>query len=204
MCVPAVFLKSCVLETFCFRRYALTAFSKAGSFGRVQALGEEMAKSKTAGRARRPPVVLDIDHSLFFKILSLVNFTARPFAARYEKKYRIRLTEWRVLFVLAQREALSASDLGDLLGLDKMAISRAVRALEKTRRLRRDPDKDDARRRILRLTNAGRALYDIIAPSGREREDMLLASLDEGQKNSLDALLNTLLKAARALPDNAG
>lgn len=163
-----------------------------------------MATRKKAGQSRRSAVVLDIDHSLFFKILSLVNFTARPFAARYEKKYRIKLTEWRVLFVLAQREALSASDLGDLLGLDKMAVSRAVRALEKTRRLRRDLDANDARRRILRLTRAGRGLYNIIAPSGREREDMLLSCLDEAQKNHLDGLLDTLLKAARALPDNAG
>lgn len=162
-----------------------------------------MAINKKADRVRRPAVVLDIDHSLFFKILSLVNFTARPFAARYEKKYRIKLTEWRVLFVLAQRETLSASDLGDLLGLDKMAISRAVRALEKTGRLRRDADANDARRRILRLTNAGRALYAIIAPSGREREDMLLSCLDDRQRNALDALLDRLLTAARALPDSA-
>jgi DNA-binding MarR family transcriptional regulator len=166
--------------------------------------GGEMAISKKADRARRPAVVLDIDHSLFFKIMSVVNFTARPFAARYEKKYRIKLTEWRVLFVIAQREALSASDLADLLGLDKMAVSRAVRALEKTRRLRRDADENDGRRRILRLTNAGRELYSIIAPAGREREDMLLSCLDDRQKNSLDALLDRLLNAARALPDNAG
>jgi DNA-binding MarR family transcriptional regulator len=161
-----------------------------------------MAITRKGGRA--PAVAFDIDRSAFFKILSLVNFTARPFAARYEKKYRIKLTEWRVLLVIAQREALSATDLGDLLGLDKMAVSRAVRALEKTGRLRRAPDENDGRRRILRLTNAGRELYSIIAPAGREREAMLLSSLDDKQKNLLDALLDRLLNAARALPDNAG
>lgn len=163
-----------------------------------------MATSKKSERSHDPEVRFDIDRSLFFKLMLLVNFTARPFAARYGKKYRISLTEWRVLFVLAQREDLAASDLGDFLGLDKMAVSRAVRALETSRRLLRVPDQNDGRRRTLLLTKAGRDLYETISPSGRERERMLLSSIDNKQTKVLENLLDRLLNAARALPDFSG
>lgn len=144
---------------------------------------------------------IDIDRSLFFKLLLLVNITAKPFSALYERRYRISLTEWRVMFSVAQRPGIQATELSELLGLDKMTVSRAVQSLERRRRIVRTPDEKDRRRQRLTLSKAGSDLYDIISPAGRAREELLMSSLGAEQKVALATLLDRLVDAARRLPD---
>jgi DNA-binding MarR family transcriptional regulator len=83
-----------------------------------------------------------------------------------------------------------------------MAVSRAVRALEAAGRLLRRPVPGDGRRMALVASDAGRALVDAIEPHGRAREAALLAGLTEAERAALDALLDRLVRRARALPDS--
>ncbi len=142
---------------------------------------------------------LSLRHSTFFRLLQLVNLTAKPFARLHERRHRISLTEWRVLLGLADQPGISAAEIGELLGLDKMAISRAVRALETQGRLERTPDPNDARRASLRLTEAGSALHREIMPSAVAREAEMFSVLCPAERAQLDALLDRLLTQARAL-----
>lgn len=138
----------------------------------------------------------------FFKFVLLVNLVARPFARVHERAHGLRLTEWRVLRALALAPGpVTAGVLGDALGLDKMAASRAVRALETRGRLQRRPDPEDGRRIALAITDDGRALVARIEPSGREREAALLAALTDDERTALDALMDRLVARARELPD---
>ena len=146
---------------------------------------------------------IDIDRSIFFKLLLIVNLTARPFAQMHEKAHGLSLTEWRVLLALAARPRASAVDLTQVLGLDKMAISRAVRALERSGRIERRPSAADSRRSELHLTRAGRALHAAIAPSGARREALLLQGLTAAERTALAGLLDKLVARARQLPDGA-
>ncbi|HZF74702.1 MAG TPA: MarR family winged helix-turn-helix transcriptional regulator [Acetobacteraceae bacterium] len=140
----------------------------------------------------------------FFKFVLLVNLVARPFAREHEREHGIRLTEWRVLRVLsAAPRSATAGEIGDALGMDKMAVSRAVRALEARGRLRRQPSPEDRRRIALEITRAGRDLVAAIEPSGRAREAALVSVLDEEERATLDALLDRLLAQARALPEGS-
>ncbi|WP_207191479.1 MarR family transcriptional regulator [Paracraurococcus ruber] len=137
----------------------------------------------------------------FFRFVLLVNLVARPFAREHEREHGIRLTEWRVLRVLAAARGLAtAGEIGDALGMDKMAVSRAVRSLEAHGRLCRRPSPEDGRRIMLEITQAGRDLVAAIEPSGKAREAALLSALDEGERETLDALLDRLIARARALP----
>jgi DNA-binding MarR family transcriptional regulator len=145
--------------------------------------------------------MLDIDRSPFFQILLLVNLIARPFARLYADRYDISVAEWRLMLVLARRPSLTANDLCDMLGLDKMAISRAVRSLEKHGRLARAADPADLRRFTLSLTPDGLALYHVIAPSGHERQEALLSALQPTERAALDAILEKLVARARSMPD---
>jgi DNA-binding MarR family transcriptional regulator len=139
----------------------------------------------------------------FFKLVLLVNLIARPFARLHEREHGIGLAEWRVLrAVAAGAPALStAGQVGEALGMDKMAVSRAVRALEAKGRLSRAPDPADRRRHALRVTAAGRALVAAIEPSGRAREAALLAALSPAEQAAFAQVLDRLLARARSLPD---
>ncbi len=140
----------------------------------------------------------------FFKFVLLVNLVARPFARLHERADALPLAEWRVLRTLAFAPGpITASMLGDRLGMDKMAVSRAVRGLEARGRLHRGPDPADGRRIALSITPAGRALVARIEPSGQAREAALLAALSEAERATLDGLLDRLVAQARGLPDPA-
>ncbi len=144
---------------------------------------------------------LDVHRSPVFKLLLLVNLTAKPFAGLFERRHQLSLIEWRTMLTLAGEPGLPSAAIADRLGLDKMAVSRAVAGLERRGRVRRSPDSADGRRALLALTEAGWALYRLIAPSGLDRENALLAELDESERVQLDRILDKLIRTARALPD---
>jgi very-short-patch-repair endonuclease len=56
------------------------------------------------------------DPSLFFKLVRVVNLTARPFQARVGQQHALTLNEWRVMAVLGGRAAMRYLD-GDTLVL---------------------------------------------------------------------------------------
>ena len=141
------------------------------------------------------------EKSPFFRLLLLVNLTSRPFSRLYGRRFHIDLAEWRIVLTLADRPGLSATELGEALGLDKMAVSRAVRSLEAHARLARTPDANDMRRATLALTDAGMALHALIGPSGRAREEFLLSALDGRERAALDAMLDKLVARARSMPE---
>ena len=150
--------------------------------------------SAPAGPATTP---FSIDDSPFFQIMRLVNLTAKPFHLRHSRRYSITLNEWRIMMALASYPGLAAHELAQLIGIDKMSISRAVRRLTAMDRLSRDPDPGDRRRTLLRLTQAGREVYLAIAPSAKDRERTLFSSLSEAEERQLRRLLRKLEDTAR-------
>jgi len=148
--------------------------------------------------------MLSLDRSAFLKLLVLVNLTARPFGRLYARRYKITLAEWRVMFTVAGRPGAAAADVADTLGLDKMAVSRAIRSLERSGRLKRTTDDKDQRRAALSLTAKGLAVFDQIAPRGLEREATLLGALDATERRAFIATLDKLIAHARTLPDPTG
>ena len=55
----------------------------------------------TARRVRGGGARLPYDGELFFKLVRVVNLTARPFVETLARRHRLSLNEWRVMIVLA-------------------------------------------------------------------------------------------------------
>jgi len=60
-----------------------------------------MSDRNAAARQRPRRPALPMDSSVFFKLVRVVNLTARPFSESIGKAHRLSLNEWRVLLVLA-------------------------------------------------------------------------------------------------------
>lgn len=99
------------------------------------------------------------------------------------------LTEVRVLYELAHRENITASQLAKDLGLDAGYLSRILRRFEYCGFLDRTPSETDGRRSHLRLTQQGR---DAFAPLDQRSHDEVAALLSRlpatEQKRLLDAM----------------
>jgi DNA-binding MarR family transcriptional regulator len=148
-------------------------------------------------RARRAR--LPIDDSIFFRLVRVVNLTARPFSESIGKSHRLALNEWRVLLVLANHPGVAASEVAALTGLDKMSVSRALAGLVRRGRVLRRVDAADKRRTLLRLSAAGERLYERIGAPAKERERLLFRGIGVAEQkqlgHTLDRLIENLVEA---------
>jgi DNA-binding MarR family transcriptional regulator len=151
----------------------------------------------TSGRGARS-AALPIDASLFFKLVRVVNLTARPFVETLSRAHRLSLNEWRSMVVLASHPGVAATDIVEATGLDKMSVSRALAALARQGRLLKQPDPADARRAQLTLSPAGEALYRRIGALATVREAQLFAGVSAAEQVQMGRTLDRLLAALQA------
>ena len=103
---------------------------------------------------------------------------------------RFSLSEMRVLYELAHRQGMTASELGKDLGLDPGYLSRMLRSFEKERLLARADSQADARQSLLSLTAKGRKTFGPLEKRSQEQVAGLLAKLSPAQqKHLLEAML---------------
>jgi DNA-binding MarR family transcriptional regulator len=134
-----------------------------------------------------------MDDSLFFKLIRIVNLTARPFNESIGRANRLSLTQWRVMIVLASHPGIAAQEVALHTGLDKMSVSRAIAGLARRARIVRRLDPADKRRVLLALSAAGERLYEKIGVGGKARETSLFAAIDAGEQARLARTLDKLI-----------
>lgn len=106
------------------------------------------------------------------------------------------LTEVRVLYELAQRDGLTAADLGRDLGLDAGYLSRLLKRFEARGLLARTLSESDARQSVISLTEAGRAAF---APLNQASHDEIAVMLARLPAEDREALVVAMRKVQRLL-----
>jgi DNA-binding MarR family transcriptional regulator len=134
-----------------------------------------------------------------YRLAVLAEAVSRSMAQVYDQRFELTRDEWRVLAALAEVRSMKTGAVIAYTTLDKMAVSRAVKRLERDGLIARDADPDDGRGHVLCLLPAGRALYRRIVPVVLERERFLFEGLSEAERAALDAALDKLLRRARRL-----
>ena len=140
---------------------------------------------------------LPLDSSLFFKLVRVVNLTARPFHEGVGKQHQLSINEWRVMVVLASHPGVSATDVADSTGLDKMSVSRALAGLLRHGRLLREGDPRDQRRNRLYLSATGKRLFARIGGQAKQREAELFSGVQKADLEHMNATLDKLIAAVR-------
>jgi len=79
---------------------------------------------------------------------------------------KFSLTEARVFYELANRDSLTASELGSDLALDAGYLSRILSGFSKRGLIRKKPSKTDGRQSILSLTEKGRSAFAVFMTFG--------------------------------------
>lgn len=102
------------------------------------------------------------------------------------------LTEVRVLYELAHRDGLTATELGRDLGLDAGYLSRILKKFGKAGYLARSEAPEDGRRSLLALTAAGQKAYAPLRESSQEAIADLLRPLAAAQRAEVVAAMTSL------------
>lgn len=102
------------------------------------------------------------------------------------------LTEVRVLYELAHRPPLTATDLVRDLELDAGYLSRILRRFETQGWLQRTPSPQDGRQSLLQLTEAGYATFAPLQQKSRDEATALLATVPAPARGRLIQALDTV------------
>ena len=142
---------------------------------------------------------LRLEHFMPYRLSILTNTVSTAIAGAYARRFGLSIPEWRVIAVLGLEPGLSAADVAERTAMDKVAVSRAVSSLLRSRRVVRARTNSDRRRSELKLSRQGESVYWRVVPFARRYEQQLLADLSASERASLDQLLNRLHRRARAL-----
>jgi DNA-binding MarR family transcriptional regulator/N-acetylglutamate synthase-like GNAT family acetyltransferase len=95
------------------------------------------------------------------------------------------LTELRVLYELAHRQQLTATELCQLLGLDPGYLSRILRGFEKRGLLRKSASESDGRQSLLGLTASGKQTFGTLDARQSEEVSTMLSRLPAAAQTQL-------------------
>ncbi|MCB0169844.1 MAG: MarR family transcriptional regulator [Anaerolineae bacterium] len=102
------------------------------------------------------------------------------------------LTEARIIFELAHRPNLTASELGNELGLDAGYLSRILTKLEQQNLIEKTRSDEDGRQRLITLTTAGQDAFALLDGRSSEEVAEMLGELSNGDRLRLIEAMNTI------------
>lgn len=142
---------------------------------------------------------LRLEHFVPYRLSILTNTVSTAIAGAYARRFGLSIPEWRVIAVLGLEPGLSAAEVAERTAMDKVAVSRAVSNLLRSRRVVRATANSDRRRSVLKLSRHGENVYWRVVPFARRYEKELLADLSASERASLDQLLSRLHRRAQEL-----
>lgn len=135
---------------------------------------------------------LELAAFLPYRLSVLANRVSRQLAALYSERFDIAIPEWRVIAVLGQNPDVSADFVCARTDMDRVTVSRTVARLLGKRLILRRALAQDRRCSVLKLSAAGRRVYEQIVPLARSYEQQLLGALGASERAALERALHAL------------
>ena len=149
----------------------------------------------------KTPQALELENFLPYRLSVLAQLVSESLHDLYVGPFKLTVTQWRVMAALGRFAPLTASDVGQRIVMDKVAVSRAVAGLMKRGLVERAPDRRDRRRVSLELSARGRAMHARIVPIALSYERRLYEALGDDERRLFDSLADRLFAHARTLRD---
>ena len=166
-------------------------------------MAESLQEIKTRPRAGRPAnnaarYRKPHERLVSYKVITLATLVRRTASIVYRRKLRLSQIEWSIVAIVGEHAPLSLNALADRMGLDKGQLSRGVAALVKRGLLNRG--RRPAQRGIeITLTPRGARTYDKLIELALKRNEKMLASISERNRQVLFEALDSLTGAARTM-----
>ena len=145
------------------------------------------------------PQTLKLEEFLPYRVSVLSNTISGIIAATYQDKFKLSVTEWRIMAVLGEYPSSSADEVSSTIHTEKSIISRSLKRLLERRFVQREVNTSDRRRQDLTLTGLGWDVYKQIVPVSYEYETALLACFSKTEQKHFNGLLDRLYAHARQM-----
>jgi len=140
----------------------------------------------------------EIKDLISYQLHTVANLLSRGAELRYRREFGVSLWEWRTIALLgASDEPQSLGHLARAAGIDKSQMSRVVSGLAKRKLVMRDANDADGRGVHLRLSKAGRKLYDGLIGAAAERDAAFRRCLTSSENTVFEKALSKLAIQAR-------
>jgi DNA-binding MarR family transcriptional regulator len=136
----------------------------------------------------------DLGTFLPYRLNRAAEMVSLRFAAQYKARYGMTRPEWRTLAALGAYGRMTATAIGANSAMHKTKVSRAVKALEDRRWLKRMEDGNDRRAEHLELTVPGQRIYREMVEMARAYEDELAKLLGSDGLRQLESGLGAIEK----------
>ena len=148
---------------------------------------------------------LKLDTFLPYRLSVVSNRVSDAIATAYVRLFGLKIPEWRLIAVIAERQPITQQAVGVATRMDKVTVSRAAQSLVERGLIARHPNTGDKRSHLLALTGTGRTLYDQVAPKALEMEAAIFEQLDPAERTALSAMLDRIEAAASEVaPEGVG
>lgn len=147
--------------------------------------------------------VLELENFLPYRLSVLAQLVSESLHDLYAAPFGLSVTQWRVMAALGRFAPLTASEVGQRIVMDKVAVSRAVAGLKQRGLIERATDRNDRRRASLELSARGRAMHGRIVPLALAYEGRLCGALSAEERQRFDGLADRLFAHARKLRGRA-
>jgi len=146
---------------------------------------------------------LKLDQFLPYRLSIASNRVSEAVATAYHALFGLRIPEWRLVAIIAESGGITQQALVSATRMDKVSVSRAAIALVDRGLVERKPNPGDQRSHLLSLTEAGRVLYESVAPKALDLEARVFAGFTADELGRFRSMLDRIENAAAAL-DPAG
>ena len=141
----------------------------------------------------------DLENFLPFKLSIASQSISGLIANEYEARFGLTMTQWRVLVIVSNHAPLSASDICARTLIDKMSVSRSLRALSTRALIHSTSASHDGRKRMITLSQTGQKIYNEVIPIAKKYENKVLQMLSDSQRHTFNAILDILIQGSREL-----
>jgi len=138
-----------------------------------------------------PGTKLDLARLVPALLTFIANRMTNSGSATYRRRFGIGIMEFRIMVMLDLESGASGTRIAEVIGLDKGAVSRTLRALEHRGLVEISTGHGNVN--ASHMTPRGRALYDKARLICIERENRLLKSFTAAEQETLRVLLRKML-----------
>ena len=122
---------------------------------------------------------------------------ARRITRVYDRElrpYGLRVTQFTVLVMLSLRGAMNISELAKALGAERTTLTRNLALIEAVSWVKTQPAEEDARSRVVTVTNKGRAVAARAFPAWRKAQGLITEAIGSDGASALRGLSRAALR----------